>query len=44
MTAAGTVAAPTAMRQSTASAAPTMVAMTIPTPIAIWKHSTSRPR
>ena len=42
--AAGTEAAPTAIRQSTASLAPTIVEMTMPTPIAIWKKSTNRPR
>ena len=44
MIAAGTAAAPIDTRQSIASDAPTMVAITMPTPIAIWKQSTSRPR
>jgi hypothetical protein len=41
---AGTAAAPTARRQSTCSVAPTTVAMTMPTPMAIWKKRTRRPR
>ncbi len=41
---AGTAAMPMATRQSIDSDAPTIVAITMPTPIAIWKHSTNRPR
>ncbi len=44
MTAAGTAAAPMETRQSTASLAPTIVATRMPTPMAIWKQRTSRPR
>ena len=44
MMAAGTAAAPIDHRHGIDSDAPTMVAMTMPTPIAIWKQSTSRPR
>nr|WP_255523313.1 hypothetical protein [Blastococcus sp. TML/M2B] len=44
MSALGTTAAPIDTRQSTLSVAPTIVAMRMPTPMAIWKNSTSRPR
>jgi len=44
MRAAGIAAAPTATRQLTTSVAPTIVEMTMPTPMAIWKNRTSRPR
>ncbi len=44
MIAATTAVAPIDHRQPIDSVAPTTVEMTIPTPIATWKHSTSRPR
>jgi hypothetical protein len=44
MIAAGTAAAPIETRQTIDSEAPTTVAMTMPTPMAIWNASTSRPR
>ena len=44
MIAAGMEAIPIDSRHTIDSEAPTTVAMTMPTPIAIWKASTSRPR
>ncbi len=41
---AGTAADPIEIRQDTDSLAPTSVEITMPTPIASWKQSTSRPR
>lgn len=44
MIAAGTQARPIGPRQEIEPPAPTRVAVRMPTPMAIWKHSTNRPR